>query len=109
MDAFQNASSIQVQKVANMEDIRISDSDLKSKWRSLEKGLSDQVPQELNRRYSPTPPTINGRPSEEEEEVKTKRRLTWGSKPVGGGSSSNGSHRRVRSGSGRELQRDMLK
>ena len=41
MEAFQGSTTIEVQKVNSMEQIRIQDSDLKREWRSLEKGLGE--------------------------------------------------------------------
>ena len=98
MEAFQAASSIEVQQVTTMDEIRINDSDLKRKWRSLEKGLQDHnKPHEeiiggSNGKASPTG-------SEEDDTVsKGKRRLTWGK--IGG------SHSRSKSGSEKELRRE---
>ena len=98
MEAFHGASSIEVQQVTTMDEIRINDSDLKRKWRSLEKGLQDQnKPNEealggSNGKESPTG-------SEEDDTVsKGKRRLTWGKMA--------GSHCRSKSGSEKELHRD---
>ena len=41
MEALGGASSIEVQKVNTMDEIRISDSDLKRRWRSLEQDLTE--------------------------------------------------------------------
>ena len=41
MEAFDAAVTIQVSKVDNMEQIRINDSDLITKWNSLERGLGE--------------------------------------------------------------------
>jgi hypothetical protein len=106
MDSFQNASSIQVQQVHTMDEIRIQDSDLKRQWRSMEKGLQDNSPllhqredQQHNRRGG-----IGGdsSPTGSDGEGSRKRRLTWGNKP----SRSTPTHRRVKSGSGKDINKD---
>lgn len=93
MDAFQNAASIQVKKVTNVDEIRMNDSDLKRKWSSLEKGLLDQTPPEVIRKISDV--------VDEDDGVKSKRRLTWSHKQNG----SSPAHRRAKSGSGKELNK----
>ena len=105
MEAFQNASSIQVQKVDTMEEIRIPDGDLKRKWRSLERGLKDQdtPPQKLKEysgRSSPAEFDEDGTP------VKNRRRLTW-SKP-GISKSAGNINQRVKSVAATDLQRDEI-
>uniref|UniRef100_A0A1X7VQ01 PH domain-containing protein n=1 Tax=Amphimedon queenslandica TaxID=400682 RepID=A0A1X7VQ01_AMPQE len=97
MDAFQNAASIQVKKVTNVDEIRMNDSDLKRKWSSLEKGLLDQTPPEVIRKISDV--------VDEDDGVKSRRRLTWSHKHDG----SSPAHRRVKSGSGKELNKKMLR
>ena len=41
MEAFDAAVTIQVNKVDNVEQIRVNDSDLITKWNSLERGLGE--------------------------------------------------------------------
>ena len=95
MDAFQNASSIQVKKVTNVDEIRMNDSDLKRKWTSLEKGLLDQTPPEVIRKVHDS--------TDDDDGIKSRRRLTWSHKQ----DDSSPAHRRVKSGSGKELNKKM--